>query len=303
MPTTNEEVLARLASIEAKLDYVVERQRFTEELVEEMTPIARLMMGRATRELADWDAKGAFAMLAELRKGIDRILESYTPEDARMLAESLVGILGTVRNLTQTDVLEVANDATGVLQSAGEVAPVGVLGAMRKASSDDDVQRGMGVALEILRSLGRARRAPTDATRLPPPRAAAPSKLAAAPAKPRPAPAAACAAPAAPAEPAQAIRWEGHDFDANGFLIDPSTWDRELAQKIAAGLGITLGDEHWTVIEWVRSDYAQTGASPNVRRSASGSGVGTQAMYRLFPPTPGKTCAMIAGVPKPVGCV
>ena len=77
----------------------------------------------------------------------------------------------------------------------------------------------------------------------------------------------------------------------------PREW-RQMAKVFVA-----LGDEHWTVTQWARSDFAETGASPNVRRSGCGSGVGTQAMYRLFPPTPGKTCAMIAGVPKPVGCV
>lgn len=300
MTDHEKEVLSRLASIEDKLDYVVARQRWTEELLEEMTPIARLAMNSATRELAAWDEKGAFAMLAELRTGLDRILESYGPEDARLLAESLVAILGTVRNLTQLDVLEVANDATDVLHHTGEVAPVGVLGAMRKASKDDEVQRGMGVALELLRQLGRVRGAAPGAPRLAPPRAAAP---AASTAPPKKTPAAAPAAPAPEAAPAKVVRWEGHDFDASGFLLDPTAWTPELAQKIAAGLGIALGAEHWTVIEWVRKDFAETGASPNVRRTASGSGVGTQAMYRLFPPTPGKTCAMIAGVKKPVGCV
>lgn len=301
MTHPNEEVLARLASIEKKLDYVVERQRWTEELVEEMTPIARLAMSRATRELEAWDQKGAFAMLAELRTGLDRILETYGPEDARLLAESVAAILGTVRNLTQLDVLEVANDATDVLHHSGEVAPVGVFGAMRQASKDDEVQRGMGVALEILRSLGRVRGAPAGAPRLPAPKAAPAAKPAAQKAAPTAAKAPAPAAP--PPAPDQVIQWEGRAFDASGFLIDPNTWDRDLAHKIASGLGIALTDEHFAVIDWVRADYAQTGASPNVRRSASGSGVGTQAMYRLFPPTPGKTCAMIAGVPKPVGCV
>ncbi|MEZ4337646.1 MAG: TusE/DsrC/DsvC family sulfur relay protein [Sandaracinaceae bacterium] len=300
MTTQQEQVLARLESIEKKLDYVVERQRWTEELLEEMSPIARLVMLRATNDLAAWEEKGAFAMLAELKTGLDRILESYGPEDARMLSESIVAILGTVRNLTQLEVLQVANEATDVLHHTDDVESVGVFGAMRKASKDDEVQRGMGIALEILRSLGRVRASGANAPRLPPPpRAASP---AAKPAAKAAAPPVACA-PTPPPVTDQVVHWEGHDFDANGFLIDPSTWDRDLAVKIAAGLGITLTDTHWAVIDWVRGDYAQTGASPNVRRSASGSGVGTQAMYQLFPPTPGKTCALIAGVPKPVGCV
>jgi tRNA 2-thiouridine synthesizing protein E len=57
------------------------------------------------------------------------------------------------------------------------------------------------------------------------------------------------------------------------------------------------------VLRWIRQDFLATGASPNVRRVAGGSGVGTRRMYELFPRTPGKTAAMLAGVPKPIGCV
>ncbi|MCB9597572.1 MAG: TusE/DsrC/DsvC family sulfur relay protein [Sandaracinaceae bacterium] len=293
---SNEEILARLASIEQKLDYVVERQRWTEELVSEMTPIARLVMTSASNRLADWEKRGAFEMLSALGDAADGVLDNYTPEDARELAGSLVAILGTVRNLTQLDILEVANDATDVLHHTDEVQPVGMFGAMRKASKDDDVQRGMGVALEVLRQLGRVRSAPSGAPRLPPP--ARLPKAAVAPG----APAQACAVPVPPPVD-EVVHWEGHDFDSKGFLLDPNTWNRDLATKIAAGLGIQLTDAHFAVIDWVRADYAATGASPNVRRVALGSGAGTEAMYQLFPPTPGKTCAMIAGVPKPVGCV
>jgi tRNA 2-thiouridine synthesizing protein E len=112
----------------------------------------------------------------------------------------------------------------------------------------------------------------------------------------------ASAAPAAP-NPAGPVTWEGRSFDAAGFLLDPGTWDEALAVKMASALGLTLSDDHWTVLRWIRQDFLATGASPNVRRVAGGSGVGTRRMYELFPRTPGKTAAMLAGVPKPIGCV
>jgi tRNA 2-thiouridine synthesizing protein E len=99
------------------------------------------------------------------------------------------------------------------------------------------------------------------------------------------------------------VTWEGRQFDAAGFLLDPGTWDEALAVKMAAALSLTLTDDHWTVLRWIRQDFLATGASPNVRRVAGGSGVGTRRMYELFPRTPGKTAAMLAGVPKPIGCV
>lgn len=294
-PPTSADILARIDELERKLDQALAGQRWTRELVTEMSPIARAMMDATTRRLDDWDRRGAFAMLRELGAGVEHVLAHFQPEDARRLAESLVAILDTVRNVTQPDVLELANDTTEVLHHPDDVRPMGLFGAARTTSRDPDVQRGLGVVVEMIRRIGRARggasppRAPETAVRR-------------TNGQPASAGDAGASAPAPPPE-AEVIRWEGHDFDARGFLIDPSTWTPELGEKIAAGLGITLDDEHRAVMAWVRADYASTGASPNVRRIAMGSGVGTEAMYRLFAPTPGKTCAMIAGVPKPVGCV
>ena len=38
-----------------------------------------------------------------------------------------------------------------------------------------------------------------------------------------------------------------------GFMTDPSEWDKDIAAAIATEEGITeLTDEHWTVIEYCR---------------------------------------------------
>lgn len=97
--------------------------------------------------------------------------------------------------------------------------------------------------------------------------------------------------------------WEGVAFHPNGFMVDPSDWTPELGEKMAGSLGISLTGAHWQVLNWARQHYLDTGVSPNVRRVSTGSGVGTKAMYDLFPKNPGKLTAMLAGIPKPVGCV
>ncbi len=301
MATENTQILARLEEISRQVEAVDKRVRFTEELVEEMIPIARLVVSSATTRLGDWEERGVFDMIAVMQDAAGRVLDSYSKDDAQHLADAIVGILATVRNLTQPGVLQIANQATDVLRQADGVKPVGMFGAMRKASSDKEIQRGLGVMLEIMRAVGRTQGGSTEGVSVLPPALEA---VAPVPVVAKAAPPPKAVAPAAPAAPeADVIHWEGHDFDANGFLIDPNTWTPELAGKIASGLGITLTEEHMHVLEWVRDDYASSGASPNVRRVATGSGAGTQNMYKLFPPTPGKNCAMIAGVPKPVGCV
>ncbi len=291
VPSDTERILARLEAIETKLDYVVERQRFTEDLIREMTPVVREAITVMSAQLADYEDRGYFAVGRELLGLADRVVTAYGPDEVHQLSEHIVAILDTVRNVTQPDVLEVANEATNVLHHADDVEPLGLMGVAR-ASRDDDVQKGMAVALEILRHLGRAHPHDAPADRPPAPRPAAP-------------------APSRPAKtvvelktpPMEEVEWEGHRFSAEGFLLDPATWDEDLAAKIASAIDVVLTDEHWTVIRYARAEYESSSASANVRKLAAGSGVGTRRMYELFPRTPGKSTAMIAGIPKPVGCV
>ncbi len=66
---------------------------------------------------------------------------------------------------------------------------------------------------------------------------------------------------------------------------------------------MTLGTDHWKLIDAARSDYADTGMSPNIHRLTQIAGVTTKDVYALFPKAPGRTIAKIAGLPKPVGCI
>lgn len=271
------ELLRRLEALDAKLDYVVERQRYVEELVRDMTPVAREALSAMAGRLAEWEDRGWMALGAELLGLAERAADAFRPEDARELSDTVVRVLETVRDAERMD----------------PVGPLGVIGASR----EEDVQRGLAVALEVLRQLGRAGRGMPD-------HAQPPSRSEHAVRTPRPPVAARQSArPASPPPAAEVVVWEGLRFTAEGFLLDRDAWSRELAEKMAAGLGLTLTDAHWEVLLWARQDHASTGASPNVRRVASGSGVGTRRMYELFPGTPGKTTAMLAGIPKPVGCL
>ena len=178
----------QIASIEAKLDYIVERQRFVEDLIDEMMPVGREALATVAEKLQGLEDRGVFEFGTALLGAADRVVSAYSPEDVRLLSANLVGILDTVRNVTQPDILALANEATNLVHNGEDVAPVGLFGAMR-ATRDDDVRRGMAIALAILQKLGQATRehpptlhrslGPAAATATPAPavvRAAAPAR-------------------------------------------------------------------------------------------------------------------------------
>ena len=92
-------------------------------------------------------------------------------------------------------------------------------------------------------------------------------------------------------------------FNDEGYLLDWTQWNEEVARAIAAEEGITLTPRHWTVINFARGVYAETGDSPTLRQITKQPDVPTKEMYALFPDPPAKKAAMIAGLPKPTGCI
>jgi tRNA 2-thiouridine synthesizing protein E len=94
------------------------------------------------------------------------------------------------------------------------------------------------------------------------------------------------------------------DVDTEGFLTDPTQWNEQIAEAIAAGNGIPeLTDRHWLVVHFMRERYLQTGTAPSIRSLGKESGVPITELYQLFPKGPAKLAAKIGGIPKPKGCI
>ena len=97
----------------------------------------------------------------------------------------------------------------------------------------------------------------------------------------------------------------GQEIHVNeeGFLTDPKEWDESLATALAAQIGITLTDEHWTAIRFLRKDFEEIGETATLRRVSTVGGIPIKTLFVLFPQKPAKKMAYVAGLPKPVGCV
>ena len=94
------------------------------------------------------------------------------------------------------------------------------------------------------------------------------------------------------------------ELNDEGFFVDPEQWTEAMAPELAAREGIDeLTDQHWTVLRFMRSEYAEKGTGPTVRALGKTSGVSVKELYQLFPKGPAKVAARIAGIPKPRGCI
>ena len=99
-------------------------------------------------------------------------------------------------------------------------------------------------------------------------------------------------------------------LDKEGYLLELSDWNEAVASRLAQDERIDLLDEHWTLIHLVRAFYEKFDVAPAMRplvkqvREQLGAEKGTSIyLLKLFPGSPAKLLAKIAGLPRPTNCL
>jgi tRNA 2-thiouridine synthesizing protein E len=91
-----------------------------------------------------------------------------------------------------------------------------------------------------------------------------------------------------------------------GFLVSQEDWDKDVAAAIAAAEGLTLTQDHWDVIDYLREAFFEhNGEQPNNRAILKamqdkweGRKVDNKTLFDLFPGNPSKQAGKIAGLPE-----
>lgn len=96
-----------------------------------------------------------------------------------------------------------------------------------------------------------------------------------------------------------------HETDDSGYLLEP-VYSDEAVRVIAAAEGIALTDAHWEVVNYLREQYREHGATPNFRNMLKGltelrPEIDSKYLYDLFPVGPAKQGPKVAGLPQPLG--
>lgn len=98
--------------------------------------------------------------------------------------------------------------------------------------------------------------------------------------------------------------------DEEGFLEALTDWDSETAIALASAEAITLEDAHWEIIHTLRQFYTDYEHAPAMRpftkyvKLTLGEDKGRSIyLLKLFPGSPAKIAAKIAGLPRPDNCL
>ena len=98
--------------------------------------------------------------------------------------------------------------------------------------------------------------------------------------------------------------------DKDGYLRKLDDWSPAVAEEIAHSSGISLTAAHWQVIEVAQAFYRSYDVSPDMRplvrwmRAKLGEEKGSSLyLLKLFPGSPARLTAKIAGLPRPTNCM
>jgi len=90
------------------------------------------------------------------------------------------------------------------------------------------------------------------------------------------------------------------EADEEGYIVDISLWNTDLAGLIAEAENIEMEDDHWEVYQIAPAVRVLTKA---VKRTLGPEKGNSKYLYELFPYGPAKQACKIAGLPKPTGCI
>ncbi len=150
-------------TLEAKVDRLLEmmeaerkRREALEELVQELSHLSRPVCWRMVEVFDDLERRSYFGFAREGLYVLDRIVTEFSEEDVRALGDHIVTILTTVRNMTQPEVLALANRALDTLRTEEtDGRDLSTLALLRQLS-DPEVKRGLARLIRVVTVLAEA---------------------------------------------------------------------------------------------------------------------------------------------------
>ncbi|WP_119355163.1 TusE/DsrC/DsvC family sulfur relay protein [Azohydromonas sediminis] len=92
--------------------------------------------------------------------------------------------------------------------------------------------------------------------------------------------------------------------DDEGYLVDPETWDDDVAAALAAQIGVVLEDGHGFVLRFMRDDYQEHRIAADARHvmrhlEQRYPGQGRKRLFELFPYGYVAQACKVAGMRRP----
>ena len=136
------------------LTWSVEQLKNLIDFIRTVEPLLKSVVPQAILYLDKLEQQGVFLVFASMMGVLEKIADTYTPEDIEQIGNGLVPLVGVAKKLTTPEALNLLDKAADVparvdLSQAKAVGPFGMLFAL----GNSEVKQGMGVVLELTKAL------------------------------------------------------------------------------------------------------------------------------------------------------
>ncbi len=122
-------------------------------ITDEVELLGKQVFSTAIENLEQMERDGYFAFAREGWGIMERIVTEFSEDDVKALGDNVVTILSTVRNMTQPEIMALANNAIGAIQEVPpETKTPSTLSLLRELSNPK-TRRGMARMINLLQVL------------------------------------------------------------------------------------------------------------------------------------------------------
>lgn len=158
-------LVKRIARNTRNIEKLLDQVESLSDLLQDAGPIVNDAFLTAVQQMDSLERRGYFRLLREGQYVFDNIVAAFGPEDVRQLGDNAVTILTTVKQMTQPEIMAVAQNLTGAMRRAEvtpDEAPASLWSIFRQLR-DPQTRRGLAVTLDMLKAVGAEQTHPNGA--------------------------------------------------------------------------------------------------------------------------------------------
>jgi len=129
-------------------------ESFTD-LMRDVSPIVHQMGLDGVNKMNELERKGYMDFIQQFGQIVDNIVTHFTVEDLRLLADNIVTILDTIKDLSQPDMLGAINNAVEIFKStkSHDIEEYSLWKAFKETRTPE-MRRGIGFMITFLKAIG-----------------------------------------------------------------------------------------------------------------------------------------------------
>jgi uncharacterized protein YjgD (DUF1641 family) len=122
-------------------------------ITDEVELLGKQVFSTAVERLDQMEREGYFGFAREGWGILERIVNEFSDEDVKALGENVVTILTTIRNMTQPEIMAMANNAIGAIQEVPPETKTPSMLSLIRELSNPKTRRGMARMINLLQVL------------------------------------------------------------------------------------------------------------------------------------------------------